>query len=181
MQRFAILLPVLLALMLFMPRAAFAEMPDISAGQTYFDIRTGCYILKGNVRVAQGGRVITAREARAQLMTKEVWAEGDVTLVQDGMTLRCDSVYVRGAEDTAEVKGNVRFEQEKAISVTADNGTYQWDTKIADFYGNVTFRKEGGDENHCNHLQYQVVEEKILAVDSPEAPASAADDSASNA
>ena len=165
-----LIMPALIALMLVLPRAAYAEMPDISAGQTEFDIFTGCYTLKGNVRVAQGDRVITASEAKANIVTKEVWAEGDVTLVQEGMTLRCDSVYVQGDASLAEVTGNVRFEQEGAISVTSDSGRYQWDTRIADFDGNVAYRQEGGEESRCSRLQYQVEEKKILSVDGQENP-----------
>ena len=152
---------LLLALCL-LPTAAFAEMPDISAGETYFEMGSGCYVLEGNVRVAARGRVMTANEARVQITSQKVWAKGDVTLLQDGIEFHCDSIFVQGKEKSVDILGSVSFAREGVITITSDIAHFQWDTKLADFYGNVRVTKEGQEEERYDHVQYHVRENQIL-------------------
>lgn len=149
-------------MLMVIPAWTFAAMPDISAGNTYLDFETGCYLLEGNVRVADRGRIITADEAKAQIGSQKVWANGNVTLVQDGITLSCDNVFVRGREKSVDVRGNVDFNQEEVINVKADAAHFQWDTKLVDFYGNVLVKEEGQVEQVYSHVQYNIPEQVIL-------------------
>ncbi len=156
-----------------------AAMPDISAGETRFDIASGCYVLKNNVRVVARGRTMTAQEAKVSITSQKVWAQGDVTLEQDGITFRCDSIYVQGLEKMVDVLGNVNFDATDLIKITSEIAKFSWSTKIADFYGKVkidpiaadglTFA-EGIDPNFdrnrtYDHVQYNVVEKKILLLE----------------
>ena len=166
-------------LIALMPLSVSAEMPDISAGETHFDIANGCYILKNNVRVVARGRTMTAHEAKVSLTTRKVWARGDVTLIQDGIKFNCDSIYVQGTEKTVDVLGNVFFEQEQLLKITSDIAKFSWGTKVADFYGKVSINVEdakklkfgdGVDKNSdltqpYDHIQYNVVEKKILLLE----------------
>lgn len=152
----------LLIMLMMAPAWAFAAMPDISAGSTRLDFGTGCYILEGNVRVADRGRIMTADEAKVQIGSQKVWANGNVTLVQDGITFSCDSLFVKGQEKSADVRGNVNFNQEKVISIKADAAHFQWDTKLADFYGNVLVKAEGQKEQSYSHVQYNVPEQRLI-------------------
>ncbi len=166
-------------LIALMPLNVSAEMPDISAGETHFDIANGCYILKNNVRVVARGRTMTAHEAKVSLTSQKVWAHGDVTLLQDGIKFNCDSIFVKGQEKIVDVLGNVRFEQEKLLKITSEIAKFSWSTKIADFYGNVSIAVEdidhlkfddGVDRNSdftrtYDHVQYNVVEKKLLLVE----------------
>ncbi len=152
---------MMMLMIMVLPSGVFAAMPDISAGSTRLDLGTGCYVLEGNVRVVDRGRIMTANEATVQIGSQKVWANGSVTLEQDGITFSCDSLLVKGKENCADVYGNVNFNQEKVISITADAGHFQWDTKLADFYGNVTVKSEGKEDVY-SHVQYNVQEQKII-------------------
>ena len=170
----------LLALMLsFLSTVCSAAMPDITAGETRFDIAGGCYVLKNNVRVVARGRTMTAQEAKVSLTSQKVWAQGDVTLEQDGITFRCDSIYVQGLEKTVDVLGNVNFDATDLIKITSEIAKFSWSTKIADFYGNVQLNilaekgltfDEAVDPNFdrnqkYDHVQYNVVEKKIMLIE----------------
>ena len=161
----ALRMMLFLLLILVVPTGAFAAMPDISAGNTYFELGSGCYVLEGNVRVAARGRVMTAKEARVQITSQKVWAKGDVTLVQDGITFHCDSIFVQGKEKSVDILGNVNFVQEDVITITSDIAHFSWDTKLADFYGNVRVQENGKEEQVYDHIQYHVREQKLLATD----------------
>lgn len=128
---------IFVLLLLFIPIKVFASMPDISAGETHFDFSSGCYILKNNVQVIARGRTMTANEAKVQIMSQKVWANGDVTLKQEGYYFKCDSIYVQGKLKTVDVLGNVEFAQDDVISITSRVGQFSWGTKVANFYGDV--------------------------------------------
>ncbi|MBQ6006679.1 MAG: hypothetical protein IJL14_10600 [Selenomonadaceae bacterium] len=77
-------------LMIFVAQGkTFAEMPEISAGETYFDIFRGVYVLKGNVHVAANNHgfkaTVTADEALVSVVKQKCWAEGHVKLTQDNI------------------------------------------------------------------------------------------------
>ena len=168
---------VLLMTVMMLPTTSYAEMPDISAGSTSFV--NGFYILKDNVRVVARGRTMTAQEAKVSVFTQKVWAQGDVTLQQDGIEFRCDSIYVQGTEKTVDVLGNVKFDATDLIKITSEVAKFSWSTKVADFYGRVSLELLDTDKVKfdeavnktldCNrtydHVQYNVVEKKLMLVE----------------
>ena len=75
----------------------FAEMPEISAGEMYFDMFKGCYVLKGNVHVSANNHgfkaTITADEAFVSVIKQKCWADGNVKLIQEDITFSCERAY----------------------------------------------------------------------------------------
>lgn len=169
----------MLLLMLFIVQGrTFAAMPEISAGEMYFDVFKGCYVLKGNVHVAADNHgfkaVITADEALVSVVKQKCWAEGHVKLTQDNITFSCDRAYLQWQTKTAEVKGAVKFANKKSVTINADTAVFNWQEKIVDFYGKVTLKADKKvklddgvqlDGKNYQHVRYNVVEEKILALD----------------
>ena len=156
----------------------FAEMPEISAGETYFDIFRGIYVLKGNVHVAANNHgfkaIVTADEALVSVVKQKCWAEGNVKLTQENITFSCDRAYMEWATKTAEVTGEVKFENKKIVTITSDTAVFNWQEKIVDFYGKVTLNAEKKvkfadgvtlDGKEYQHVKYNVIENKILELD----------------
>lgn len=156
----------------------FAEMPEISAGETYFDIFRGIYVLKGNVHVAANNHgfkaIVTADEALVSVAKQKCWAEGNVKLTQENITFSCDRAYMEWATKTAEVTGEVKFENKKIVTITSDTAVFNWQEKIVDFYGKVTLNAEKKvkfadgvtlDGKEYQHVKYNVIENKILELD----------------
>ena len=179
LTRFKIFSSIVL-LLLFMTAKTFAAMPDISAGSTKFDPFNMCYIFQDNVKVVHQGSSVTANRAVAKMTAQKVWASGKVTLIQEGLKFRCDSVFVRGLDREAEVLGNLDFVQDGAFKITADVGTFSWKSKEADFYGRVKISMDKSSDvtldNSLNikkkkingtyaHIKYDVVNKKIIALD----------------
>ena len=179
LTRFKIFSSIML-LLLFMTAKTFAAMPDISAGSTKFDPFNMCYIFQDNVKVVHQGSSVTANRAVAKMTVQKVWASGEVTLNQEGLKFRCDSVFVRGLDREAEVIGNIEFVQDGALKITADVGTFSWKSKEADFYGRVKISMDKSSDvtldNSLNikkkkidgtyaHIKYDVVNKKIIAID----------------
>ncbi len=153
---------VLFALMLILPATtAFAEQPDISCDKQTFDFFTGRYLLDGNVRVAGKDRAVTADHAQVSLITQEVWAQGNVTLLQEGYTFRGEDLYVEGKGHVAHLKENILFER-GSLTIKADDVVFNWDTKIAECTGNVT-RILAGDKKKLSHLVYNVATDEIVS------------------
>ncbi len=147
-------------LLLLLPTAtAFAEKPDISCDRQSFDFMTGRYLLDGNVRVASKERAVTADHAQVSLITQEVWAQGNVTLLQEGITFRGDDLYVEGRGHIAYLKKNILFERGD-LTIQADAVAFNWDTKIAECTGNVT-RIRTGEEKSLSRLVYNVATDEI--------------------
>ena len=157
---------------------AFAAMPEISAGEMYFDVFKGVYVLKGNVHVATDNHgfkaKITADEAQVSVVKQKCWAEGHVKLEQEGITFGCDRAYLQWQTRTAEVTGSVKFVNKKSVSISSDTAVFNWQSKIVDFYGKVTVKAEKKlkfaegvtlDGKEYQHVQYNVVENTILALD----------------
>ncbi|MBR1580682.1 MAG: hypothetical protein IJ668_09310 [Selenomonadaceae bacterium] len=176
MRKFFHSIALLIAL-LIMPSTSLAQMPDITAGETSFV--NGFYILKNNVRVVARGRTMTAQEAKVSVFTQKVWAQGDVTLMQDGIEFHCDSIYVQGTEKTVDVLGNVKFDATDIIKITSGVAKFSWGTKLADFYGGVKLEVLNADQlkfdaavdrsldlnQIYDHVQYNVVERKLMLVE----------------
>ena len=169
---------IALLMILIAQGRTFAEAPDISAGETYFDIFKGVYVLKDNVQVTVNNHgfkaKITADEAQVSVINQKCWTQGNVKLVQEDITFSCDRAYLEWATRTAEVIGNVNFEKKKGVAITSDTAVFNWKEKIVDFYGKVTVKADkklkfaddislDGDE--YQHVKYNVVDNKILELD----------------
>ena len=165
-------------MILFANGRAFAEMPEISAGEMYFDMFKGCYVLKGNVHVAANNHgfkaTITADEAFVSVIKQKCWADGHVKLMQEDITFSCERAYLQWQTKTAEVVGTVNFANKKSVAIISDTAVFNWQDKIVDFYGKVTLKTSKGvkladgvklDGKEYQHIQYNVVEDKILALD----------------
>ena len=172
------ILPLLMLLICLIPARTFAEMPKIEAGQQYFDVFKGYFVLKDKVRVEinNHGRtmIIAANEAKVNVPAQKCWAEGNVKLTHNQETFSCDSAYMQWKTKTAEVVGNVKFNSNKVMSVTAEKAIFNWDEKIVDFYDNIKIK---GDKNLklekglkikkkvYSHIRYNVIENKILMLE----------------
>ncbi len=166
-------------LMIFIAQGkTFAEMPEISAGETYFDVFKGVYVLKDNVHVVANNHgfkaTITANEAIVSVVKQKCWAEGDVKLTQDDITFSCERAYLQWQTKTAEVTGNVNFVSKKNVEINSDTAIFNWQEKIVDFYGKVTLKAEKKakfadgvelDGKEYQHVKYNVVENRILELD----------------
>lgn len=170
---------VLTALMIFvMQGKTFAEMPEISAGETYFDIFKGVYVLKGNVYVSANNHgfkaVVTADEALVSVAKQKCWATGNVKLTQEDITFSCERAYMQWQTKTAEVTGKVKFENKKSVAINSDTAIFNWQEKVVDFYGKITLKTDKNvkfadgvklDGKEYQHVKYNVVENTILALD----------------
>ena len=166
-------------LMIFVAQGkTFAEMPEISAGETYFDIFKGVYVLKDNVHVVVNNHgfkaTVTADEALVSVAKQKCWAEGNVKLTQENISFSCERAYLQWQTKTAEVTGKVKFENKKSVSITSDTAVFNWQEKIVDFYGKISLKAEKKvkladgvelDGKEYQHVKYNVVEDKILALD----------------
>ena len=169
----------LVLLMIFIAQGkTFAAMPEVSANETYFDLFKGAYVLKGNVHVAvdnHGFRAtVTANEAIVSVAKQKCWADGNVKLTQENIVFGCEHVYIEGATHTAKVTGKVKFENKKSVTITSDTAVFNWDSKIVDFYGKINLKADKKvnlangvviDGKEYQHIQYNVVEDTILALD----------------
>ena len=170
---------ILTVLMIFvMQGKTFAEMPEISAGETYFDIFKGVYVLKGNVHVAANNHgfkaVVTADEAIVSVVKQKCWAQGNVKLTQEDITFSCERAYLQWQTKTAEVTGKVKFDNKKSVTISSDTAIFNWHDKIVDFYGKITLKADKKltfadgvklDGKNYQHVKYNVVEDKILELD----------------
>ena len=167
-------------LMIFVAQGkTFAEMPEISAGETYFDIFKGVYVLKDNVHVVVNNHgfkaTVTADEALVSVAKQKCWAEGNVKLTQENIIFSCERAYLQWQTRTAEVTGKVKFENKKSVAITSDTAVFNWKEKIVDFYGKISLKAYDKkvkladgvalDGKEYQHVKYNVVEDKILALD----------------
>lgn len=141
------ILPIIF-LLLIIPSKSFAEMPEITAGQTYFDIFKGHYVLKDNVKVVMNNHgwkaTITANEARVNVVTQKCWALGKVNFQHEDYNLKCENAYLQWQTKTADLTGGIDFASKKIIKVKSETATFNWEDKIADFYGKVQVNIEKG-------------------------------------
>ena len=75
---------------------------------------------------------------------------------------------------TAEVTGKVKFDNKKGVAINSDTAVFNWGDKIVDFYGKINLKAEKSvkfadgvklDGKEYQHVKYNVVENKILALD----------------
>ena len=134
--------------------------PIITSDTNYFDINTGQYVLKGNVYIETGSRIITAGQAKVDMTSLEVWAQDGVTVRQDNLTFHGQNVYVAGADKTATITGGVDLSRD-GLLITADSVKYNWDNKIAEFTGNVNVNNNGNSYT-SSYVSYDMLNNKIL-------------------
>jgi lipopolysaccharide export system protein LptA len=160
------------------PARSFADMPKIEAGEQYFDVFKGYFVLRDKVRVEINNHghsaIITADEAKVNVPSQKCWAEGNVNLVHNNETFSCNSAYLQWKTKTAEVVGNVKFKSKKVMSVTAEKAVFNWGDKIVDFYDNVKVKGEKNlqledglkiKKKTYSHVRYNVIENKILMLE----------------
>ena len=173
------ILPLIMLLIILTPARSFADMPEIDAGETYFDVIKGYYVLKDNVHVVINNHghhaTIIADEAKVNVLTQKCWAEGNVKLTHNKEIFSCDRAYLQWKTKTAEVTGNVNFNSKKVMSVTSETAVFNWSEKIVDFYGNIQITPEKNlllekglkikKNKIYSHVQYNVIENKILVLE----------------
>jgi len=159
MKPLRILWCALLLLFAFLP-AAFAAQPEITADSSYLDINTGRYVLVGHVKIVTPDRTFSADRAQVSIDSMEVWGEGSISVQQKDITFTGDKVYARDKDKTARITGHADFRRTGLI-IQADEASYQWETKAADFRGNVTLL-HNGRETKADHLRYDLENNKIL-------------------
>ena len=167
MQKKYSLRTLLLALVLLVALSGLASAAvSVEAGRKNFDLSTMSYVLEDNVVVDFGSRVIRADKAKVKLASMEVWAEGSITLTQEGLTFSGDSLYASNADKTAFVQGSTVFDT-NGLHITADNASYNWQTKIASFTGNVVLDQEG-TVSSLTSLKYHVIDNRFIEKDGAE-------------
>lgn len=154
---------VLMLILMFSFMGVSSASVSVTSDSKYFDISSGCFVLEGNVVVKTDTRTIGADKARVNLMTKEVWADGNVYVneMQDNIKFTGGSVYASDETKTAVIKGNAVFDR-PSINIQSEKCSFNWRTKIAEFSGLVEVRKDGKVEVYDN-LLYNVVEDKIIS------------------
>ena len=165
-------------LLILIPAKTFADAPEITADEKYFNLMKGHYVLRGNVNVALKNHGMTAKitadEARVNLLGQKCWATGKVNFVQDNVDFKCDKAYLQWSTKTADVSGKVKFESKDTVTITADSATFNWSEKIADFYGKVKITPEKNltvdndlkiENATYAHIKFNVRENKILALE----------------
>lgn len=154
-----------LMIMLISTYTAFAASPKVTADNTTFDILTGTYKLDGNVRVETDRFTVAADHAQVNLASFEVWAQNNITCVYNAdesnpIHFTGNDLYGSWGNKTITVKGGTQFKSAN-IQITADQTSFNWDTKIADFSGNVTVVQNGAITKY-DQVQYNVAENKLL-------------------
>lgn len=116
-------------LMLSMISVSSASV-SVTSDNKYFDISSGCFVLEGNVLVKTDVRTIGADKARVNLMTKEVWADGNVYVEEpkEKIKFKGGSVYASDELKTATIKGDVIFERPN-ITIQAEKCSFNWKNK----------------------------------------------------
>lgn len=135
---------------------------SVTSDSKYFDISSGCFVLEGNVLVKTDTRTIGADKARVNLVTKEVWANGNVYVEepQEEIKFKGGSVYASDELKTAIIKGDAILERPD-ITIQAEKCSFNWRTKIAEFSGLVEVRQDG-KTNVYDVIQYDVINNKII-------------------
>jgi lipopolysaccharide export system protein LptA len=155
-----ILFIVLLVTVLLASSSFAVAMPIIRSDKSYFDVNTGLNVLKGNVYIEVGNRVITCDQARVSVGTLEVWGSGGVTVTQDDIYFNGNNVYIYGSQDRAQIDGGVTFTR-NGLSITANRAEYNWRTKLGVFSGNVTIT-QGGNTWTADTVTYNVETNTVI-------------------
>lgn len=144
-------------LTIFFMTSVFAATPVITADQQYFDISSGLHVLRGNVHIEHNGRVVTAGEAKTNLI--EIWGSGGVTFTQDDIYFTGSNVYVYFPSNTAQIDGGVSFSRPD-LQITADRVDFNWKNKTAIFSGNVKITQCGNSWT-ANSVSYNIISNTI--------------------
>lgn len=148
-------------LVLSFASAAFAAA-SVSADNKYFDFMSGSWVLEGNVRVETDSRTIQADKAKVNLITKEVWASGNIYLEEpeQNITFSGGSLYASDESKTAVIKGGVKFTRPD-MTVEAETCTFNWKTKIGEFDDLVEVTQNGKKQTY-NRFVYDVIKNKVI-------------------
>ena len=167
MRRIKLTILILIMMLFMVSSECIAAMPDISAGKTNFDIFKGMYILTNGVKVVYSERTMTSERAVVQLKDQKVWASGKVKLEQEGLNFVGDKIFVKGLDHIVEALGGLQLNQKDGLKITAEYGTFSWDSKEADFYGKVkvTGAKDVKKNVEYAHVKYNVVDNKIILLE----------------
>ena len=125
----------LVFILFLIPSICFAA-PDIKYDKQTFDPLRGTYYLEGNVSVKNNGFIVSSDKAQVEMYSLEVHAQGHIHLTQDNISFYGNTADVYGRDKTAKVSGNLKFTQDDK-TITADEGSFNWDTKKIVFTGNV--------------------------------------------
>lgn len=160
MKKFFLALVLILSML---PTAlCLAADPVITSDSRTFNPFTGVYDLKGNVFVQfpANNTLLTIKGDTTQvcIYTMEIHGQGNISLTFDNLNFNCDKVDVYNSNKTAFVSGNLNF-ADTGIVITADTGSYSWDSKLAAFHGNV---KVNG-QPHDGDVAYNVITKKIVS------------------
>ena len=75
--------------------------------------------------------------------------------MQDDIVFKGEKLYVNGNAHNADITGGTTYERSNLV-IKSDNASFNWDTKLADFSGNVK-RTMDGETEKFNHLTYNVM------------------------
>jgi lipopolysaccharide export system protein LptA len=144
---------IFLVLTILLTNIAFAAMPLITADKQYFDVDSGLHVLTGNVHIEHNGRMITAGEAKTNLV--EIWGSGGVAFTQDDLYFTGNTVYVFFPSHQAQICDGVNLSC-AGLKITADKVDFNWDTKMATFSGNVSILQNGNSWT-ADNANYNVI------------------------
>ncbi|MPM92200.1 hypothetical protein SDC9_139335 [bioreactor metagenome] len=144
-------------LTVFSMSSVFAAAPVITADRQYFDISSGLHVLSGNVHIEHNGRVVTAGEAKTNLV--EIWGSGGITFTQDDINFTGNNVYVYFPSNSAKIDGGVTFSR-PGIAINAECADFNWKSKVAVFNGNVQVT-QNGKSWRTNSISYNVISNTV--------------------
>lgn len=157
---------LLVVVMMLNTYTVFAA-PKITADNTTFDILSGTYKLDGNVSVETSRYTVKADHAQVSLASFEVWAQNNITCVYKSddsgapvINFTGDDLYGSWSSKTITVKGSTNFTCGDLL-IRANQSSFNWDTKIADFSGDVTVQQNGTTKKY-DEIKYNVVEKKFI-------------------
>lgn len=149
-------------LMTFLSPSLVLAAPEITYDHQEFDPDTLTYRLSDHVAVKTGKRTITADRAEVSLLTNEVRAWGNISLIDGDITFRGTSTIVRHSDHSADVKGPVIFE-EADTDIRAQQGHFDWETKLATFTGDAIYvNRKTGERIEKDSLTYNVKTKKVV-------------------
>lgn len=164
---------LIMTIILLIPSMCLAAEPVIKSDTRTFNPLKGEYNLQGNVFVQFPAHdsllTITGDQTMVSLYKLEVHGQGNITLAYENLSFKCDRVDVYHSTRTAHVTGNCSFVNGNNV-ITADQGSFNWKTKLATFEGNV--KVNGQPKN--NRVIYNVLKQSFVEEKTPTAPAKAA-------
>ncbi len=171
---------LLFVFLLFVLQVTAFAAPNFSFDSYRLDFDSGRCIFDGNVRIVANGCTFQADHAEVDIKTAlkylkngtfdaksgvnssdfEVWCEGNISVLQEGLKLTGDRAHIIGKTHEAAVDGSVRLERPK-FTIQADRGLFNWDSQIAQFDDNVKIC-QGKREIKAEHAFYDVAKDELL-------------------